>query len=244
MGFVAWLHGQALGDPKREMPYAKVYEVGPLIEAVLGMHGPFDLSAIMVAVREKYPDPYDQMEIGEAVAAAEATWRIDGLSMDVEDIGEDLEVAKYPCGFRSIAGIRCTHPAVAGAARCTAHGGAISDPEVRRSILLSSYARLMVGSENAVNALIEIVSGGRSEMARVQAAKELLDRAGLVQDQHVHLHVPTKGAAEARGGALETLRKRLDSVKERLELEPPMPYAAAGDDEVVDAEIVETDESA
>lgn len=235
--FVAWLHGQVLGDPKREMPYARVYEAGPLIEAVLGMSGEFDMTALASAVREKYDDAYEQMEVCEAIVAAESTWRLDSMALSVDDTDETLEEAKYTCGYRSIGGIRCSHMAVSGAARCATHGGAISDPEVRRSILLSAYARLMAGSEIAVDALIRVADIGRNEMAQVQAAKEVLDRVGLVQDQHVHLHVPERGVRDARGGALETLRKRLGVVRERLELEPP----AVDDDEVVDAVIVEDD---
>lgn len=235
-GFVSWLHGQALGDPKREMPYAKVYEIGPLIEAVIGSHGAYDFPRLSIAIREKYPSTYDQMEYTEALVAAEATWRVDALCLDIDGtVSTALEEAGYLCGYRDVTGHRCTHKAVEGAPRCVIHGGAISDPEVRRSILLSSYARLMMGTSDAVDCLVDIVNDGRSEMARVQAAKELLDRAGMVQDQHVHLHVPTRSSEEGKGGAMERLRKELGTIRERLEL----PVGPTVDDEIVEAELVD-----
>lgn len=234
MDFVPWLHGQALGDPKREMPYARIYDIGPLIESVIG-DGEFDIDALSVAIRDRFSDPWEQMEFCESLIQAEAVWRLDEVSREADEIDIPTSKAKYLCGYRALTGVRCTHKAVAGAARCVTHGGAIADPEVRRSLLLTAYARLLDGSETAVNTLIEVAVGSRNDLARVQAARELLDRAGLVQDQHVHLHVPDSVPGEI--SPLEELRKKLDGVRDRLTLMPsPMM-----DDEIVEAEIVEED---
>jgi hypothetical protein len=120
------------------------------------------------------------------------------------------------CGYRNHRGEGCTAEAVPGAGRCGRHGGAITDPEVRRSFLLVAFAKVIDGSRVAVDALLDVAENGRSEMARVQAAKEILDRAGVQQDQHVHIHRPEEDASEDE--LLDSLRLRLAETKSRLRL--------------------------
>ena len=98
-------------------------------------------------------------------------------------------------------------------------------------------------------------------MARVQAAKELLDRAGVQQDQHVHIHRPEEDASE--DDLVDELRRRLSTATDRLRIQAipassedttfkfelsdqpelmPVPARNADpDDEVIDATIVDSD---
>jgi len=105
----------------------------------------------------------------------------------------------------------CGREVVPGVDRCTKHGGALIDPEVRRNILLGAYANIVEGSQKAVDALLDVAENGRSEMARVQAAKELLDRAGLTADVNVNVRI----SAEVDAGAI--LRERLETMSTKIE---------------------------
>lgn len=172
-------------------------------------------------------------------------------------VGQTIEAAeaKILCGYRNHRGEGCVSEAVPGAGRCGRHGGAITDPEVRRSFLLVAFAKVIDGSRVAVDALLDVAENGRSEMARVQAAKELLDRAGVQQDQHVHIHKPSEDTSEDE--LLDALRNRLLETKNRLrltaiEIGPSdytpsatssypvlMPSSSERDEDIVDADIVE-----
>lgn len=273
--FVRWLHAQAKADTDRVMPYAAIYRWGPNIHAILGPDGRFDSEWVALQLSQEGAD-------GDALAAlvsAEAAWRVDSLVENAETAGVPLNVpddneeivspetskeldkssTKILCGYRNHRGEGCTKQAVEGAGRCAGHGGAITDPEVRRSFMLVAFSKVIDGSRVAVDALLDVAENGRSEMARVQAAKELLDRAGVQQDQHVHIHKPDEDASEDE--LLEAIRGRLSETKNRLRLraieaptesaEPasytsnPQPHFELshynGDDEIIDAEIVESE---
>jgi hypothetical protein len=271
--FVRWLHAQAKADSDRVMPYASIYRWGPNIHAILGPDGRFDAEWVALQLSQEGADA----DALSALVSAEAAWRVDSLVESAEMTGVSLNVpgsdepvisdeaskeldkssTKVLCGYRNHRGEGCSNQAVEGAGRCGAHGGAITDPEVRRSFLLVAFAKVIDGSRIAVEALLDVAENGRSEMARVQAAKELLDRAGVQQDQHVHIHKPEEDTSEDE--LLEAIRGRLSETKNRLRLhaieassEPvesavytprPQPHLELvnGDDDIVDAEIIETE---
>lgn len=228
--FVRWLHGQAKGDQSRSMPYARIYNWGRSIQAILGTDGRFDSEWVALELAQQGATAEDLA----ALVSAEAAWRVDsliesaeiaGVSLDVgtvdvvpDAVSKEIEAAEaiVLCGYRNHRGEGCPHPAVAGAGRCGIHGGAITDPEVRRSFLLVAFAKVIDGSRIAVDALLDVAENGRSEMARVQAAKELLDRAGVQQDQHVHIHRPDEDASEI--DLVDELRRRLSVATDRLRI--------------------------
>lgn len=273
--FVRWLHAQVKGDQDRSMPYAAIYRWGPRIQELVGVNGKFDSKWVAIELSQQGATADDLA----ALAMAEAAWRVDtiidsaeeaGVSLDVgevevipEEMSRELEVAeaKVLCGYRNHRGEGCTSEAVEGAGRCGRHGGAITDPEVRRSFLLVAFAKVIDGSRVAVEALLDVAENGRSEMARVQAAKELLDRAGVQQDQHVHIHRPSEDASE--DDIVDEIRRRLITTTDRLRimaipvtpedsdetsLDPitskelvHVPVRSA-DDEIIDAVIVKDDD--
>lgn len=271
--FVRWLHAQAKMDSDRVMPYAAIYKWGPNIHSILGPDGKFDAEWVALQLSQEGAD-------GNALAAlvsAEAAWRVDSLVENAETAGVNLtpsgsdeavisdemgaELDKNStvirCGYRNHRGEGCPQEAVPGAGRCGRHGGAITDPEVRRSFLLVAFAKVIDGASIGVDALLDVAENGRSEMARVQAAKELLDRAGVQQDQHVHIHKPEEDTSESE--LVAAIRDQLAETKNRLRLHaidttsadptdriPTMsnaPYELArnNDDEIIDAEVIETD---
>lgn len=277
MPFARWLHAQAKGDQGRMMPYSDIYNWGRQITAILGWDGRFDAQLIALDLAQQGATAEDLA----ALASAEAAWRVDtlidsaeiaGVSLDVgteevvpAEMSKEIEAAEAVvlCGYRNHRGEGCTNPAVAGAGRCGQHGGAITDPEVRRSFLLIAFAKVIDGSRVAVDALLDVAENGRSEMARVQAAKELLDRAGVQQDQHVHIHRPEEDVSEDE--LLGELRRRLSVATDRLRItaipvtsedttnrlaleisttvprEPVYADVHTSDDDVIDAVIVGDD---
>lgn len=266
ISFVRWLHAQAKADLGRNMPYAAIYRWGPNIQQILGgVEGKYSAEWVALELAQQGADAEDL----RALASAEAAWRVDsviehaeanGVSLDEhlpaeQSVGKEIEKAQdtIMCGYRNHRGEGCTSEAVAGAGRCGRHGGAITDPEVRRSFLLVAFAKVIDGSRVAVDALLDVAENGRSEMARVQAAKELLDRAGVQQDQHVHIHRPEEDQSEDE--LLDALRSRLNETKNRLRLtaievgsseyvtttptQYPALVARTSDDDIVDADVVE-----
>lgn len=232
ISFVRWLHAQAKGDKERTMPYAAIYRWGPNIQQILGgIDGKYSSEWVALELSQQGADAEDLA----ALVSAEAAWRVDSVIDQAEQAGVELpqtaeEVvpkavgqeierseAKVLCGYRNHRGEGCTQEAVSGAGRCGYHGGAITDPEVRRSFLLVAFAKVIDGSRVAVDALLDVAENGRSEMARVQAAKELLDRAGVQQDQHVHIHRPEEDTSE--DDLVDELRRRLSIATSRLRIQ-------------------------
>lgn len=249
MTFVEWLRAQAKGDPNSEQACAPLYAYGPYFVRTLGDDPP-DPVAFKTHLVELDTPSVEQEALLRVLVIADATWRTDSLSDDPDDPSDDPDddVAPPPtaaivpkplkpvkCGFRDTDGKTCRAYAVDGAARCADHGGAITDPAVRGSLLLLAYAQLTKGTKTAVETLINVMETSSNDLARVTAAKELLDRAGLSVDQH---HTVTVGhaATDTREDALQRIKAHLDTTKSRL-LPPPPP----SDDEIVDAEIVEAD---
>lgn len=269
MSFVRWLHAQAKGDVERLMPYSRIYRWGKSIHGVIGSDGRFNAEQIANELALQGADADDLA----ALVSAEASWRVDTLVDHAETAGVHLAMptaeqledsgaletqdAKVLCGYRNHRGEGCVDPAIPGAGRCGKHGGAITDPEVRRSFLLVAFAKVLDGSRVAVEALLDVAENGRSEMARVQAAKELLDRAGVQQDQHVHIHQPGENTSE--DDLVDELRRRLSIATDRLRIqaipmttgeyssyEPAVENATSqslviptsSDDEIIDAVVV------
>lgn len=267
ISFVRWIHAQAKADVGRTMPYAAIYRWGPNIQQIIGLDGKYFAEQTALELAQQGADAEDLA----ALASAEAAWRVDSIIGHAEAVGVELHPSEEVvsssvsqaleqsdlvlCGYRDHRGEGCPHPAVPGAGRCARHGGAITDPEVRRSFLLVAFAKIIDGSRVAVDALLDVAENGRSEMARVQAAKEILDRAGVQQDQHVHIHRPEEDTSEDE--LLDALRSRLAETKNRLRLTaievgsteyvpvpgpsfPALvPSTSSTDDDIVDADIVE-----
>lgn len=248
MTFLEWLRAQAKADAESgtPQPFADLYTYGPYFARTLGANRPDPTAFKAHMDLEGVPDA-DQEELLKQLVLAEATWTTDALSIAAEEAKKaDPEsplatggIVKAPrlkamtCGFRGLDGIQCRKTAVEGAARCTDHGGAITDPTVRGSLLLLAYAQMTNGTRTAVNTLIDVMESSTNDLARVNAAKELLDRAGLSVDQHVTVTAST-AATDTRADALDRIKQHLDTTRSRL-LPPPPP----DDDEIIDAEIVE-----
>lgn len=241
--FVEWLRAQAKSDPDREQAFAGLYEHGPYLASSLGTKppDPAAFKAYLSLLDPPLPEAV-QEDLLRQLVIADATWRtdtMDDIPADPPYAGTDVvlpppkPIKPVICGYRGLDGVQCRDEAVPGAARCAAHGGAITDAGVRASLLLLAYAQMAQGTKKAVETLIDVMETSTNDLARVNAAKEMLDRAGLSVDQHHTVTHQTAGeAVDTREDALNRIRRHLDSTRARLL--PP------SDDDIVDAEILET----
>jgi hypothetical protein len=122
-------------------------------------------------------------------------------------------------------GDRCKRYASHGTTVCTSHGARA--PQVRRK----AQQRILEASDKAAAKLIELMSSPKvADNVKLAAARDLLDRANIVGTQQVAIEVGVKPAWEAA-----------------LEAEGMIEYITVEDREpadVVDAEVVEDDDSA
>lgn len=233
LSFVRWLHQACLEDEDRSKPYASIYALGPQIEKTIGIDGDFDMARLAVMVREHYPASADTHL--ENLIRAEAVWRMQTLDMDPEgEIVPTGTAVATVCSHTGLDGINCRNPPAPGSARCVDHGGTVLDPGVRRSMLLIAYAKMMQGSALAVETLMDVAEHSGNDLARVHAAREILDRVGLVHEDGAHQKADDSGV-EAQDALVESLKGKLASARDRLQLVP----VPVDDDEPVDAEIIE-----
>lgn len=246
MTFVEWLRGQSKLEERNELPYVGLFVHGKWMAANFGSGPPDPAGFAAYLVLEDIP-AVDRDRLIEQLVVAEATWRTDEMTAnppppDSTD-GMSMEAPALPrlkCGFRDLNGDRCPAYAVEGSVRCTDHGGGITDPTIRGSLLLLAYAQMVHGTKTAVSTLIDVMDNSKNDLARVNAAKEMLDRAGLgVEGGHVQVSAASDGATDTREAQLDRIKAHLDSVRERM-----LPPAPPDDDEIVDAEIVEDDHAA
>lgn len=78
--------------------------------------------------------------------------------------------------------------------------------------LVKSYTALVDATDIAVDTLINIAIYGRREDARVQAAKEILDRSGLTPE--IRVAIDTGGTE--RDTRIAELHRRLDAMRTSL----------------------------
>lgn len=259
LSYVGWLHYQAINDKKREMPYAGIYKLGREIERVLGADGIYDLERLLAEI----PDANQHLDL---FIQSEAAWRVDTLCHEhPEEVqskvdyveAKALAVVHIKCGFRDTGGRGCTNESVPGAVRCEKHGGAITDPEVRKSLLLIAYAAIVQGAVVGAEALLDVAANSVNDMARVKAAEALLDRGGLIVEQSIQIHTEAEVDTDAPERLLEMMKKQMNLTRERMKLElvpmvslptvtfentepgSPVQILPSSDDDVIDAEIVE-----
>jgi hypothetical protein len=187
-------------------------------------------------------------ELMETLIHAEADWKMYKASIDSARValgrGTEmtpvLPIAVVQCGFKETSkdatNLQCEHMSVPGGVRCEKHGGDWLDPRIRQSFLMSAHARLVEASDVAVDALVWVAQNDKVGVARVAAAKEILDRAGITATQEINITVNDETASQT-----SELRKRLSQVSERLanrdRLEEKM--AAEAEANVEDAEVIE-----
>jgi hypothetical protein len=109
------------------------------------------------------------------------------------------------------AGQRCGKWAVRGTTVCRSHGAQL--PIVRESaaeIVEQAKLRLVGLADEAVDALEELVASGTQDGIRLQAAKEILDRSGVVKGAEITVQV------EERQSAADVIAEKLKMMAGRM----------------------------
>ncbi|HSX22706.1 MAG TPA: hypothetical protein VLE97_08050 [Gaiellaceae bacterium] len=247
-GFRSWLVTQDPrkgGSPREELRPAVEF----CIEWFPELPGQYDYEAIADLMRRKLRPPRTGPKFDEfdallvSLSKCEAEWRAEQISKDSlktavmtiahphgENLSSRMPQADDVCGFRFRAGRRCTNMVVPGSPRCVKHGGTLVDSEVRRAYLLSAYAAIVEATEDAVDVLIDVAKNGRNELARVAAAKEILDRAGLTPTLNINVNVGGK-----ESDAMRVLRDKLDRIQKNLKDSRQVIDVEPAEAEIVDA---------
>lgn len=232
-GFLSWLNRNSDRADRAELA-----ELNAVLRKLPEKYGAsylaFDFEKYSAALEEE-----GLTELIEPMLIAATEWRADAaaakagsvalLGSEAVRASKKSMVAEMPvpvveCGFRG-----CKDAAMPGATRCRRHGGDWLDPRIRQNLLMAAYMKLVESTDIAVEALIQVAEHGRREEARVMAAKEILDRAGIRAGVDITIH-----AAEETGRSthLDEIREKLDRMADSLAAREKLV-------EIVDAEIVE-----
>lgn len=158
----------------------------------------------------------------------------------------EMPVPVVECGFQDPkTRAKCHDASMPGSLRCRRHGGDWLDPRIRQSLLMAAYMKLVEASEVAVDTLIWVAVNGKREDARVMAAKEILDRAGIRAGVDVKV---TTDASTAGDETMKEIMARLDVMADGIKSRDALLEernaadalaAAAAEAEIVDAEIID-----
>lgn len=238
--FVRWLHEVCLEDTDRVRSFSGIYPLGPHIEAAIGIDGTFDLAKIVGYLRERLGDDAADAHMSGLVTA-EATWRTETSGAVIAASSLPEKAAPTICTHVGLDGRSCKNPPVPGSDRCLDHGGAILDPAIRRSVLITSYARMIEASDIAVETLVDVAENSRSALARVAAAREILDRVGLVNEGGPH-QTTTTDDSEDQDVLMDALKNRMASARERLQIVAIPVITVDKDESAPDHDIVDAEE--
>lgn len=173
----------------------------------------------------------DKLEITEGITKS-LSWRGGALS-------------PTNCEYVARTGTPCRVAPVPGTTRCLKHGGALIHEDVRRAVLMSSYLKLVEATDVAVEALVDVASHSRNDLARVAASKEILDRAGLTQELEISIKLDDGGKADR----MDDLREKLNGIQSVLTRNAGLPDSVGklpavletedADDNVEDENVIE-----
>lgn len=202
----------------------------------------------------------DKGELIEPLLHATTEWQADALARNMgkghlgiknalvageklprtRSLTPEMPIPLVDCGWKNRRGIQCSEPAIPGALRCAKHGGNWLDPVIRQRLLLAAYMRLVEGAEIAVEALLDVVENGKREDARVMAAREILDRAGIRGGVDVNIVLP-EGDGVGQSDQILQLRERLDTMAESLQARDQIEedQRLAREALIIEAEVIE-----
>ena len=214
-GFRAWLRDLRAEDPDGVGEFSALYYIIDDTDFPVA----FDFAAYGEIMEDRADNPAVAAAQTSMLIHAERAWRADTrarmaarahLGLGPKS-GSALPTGDVECGFTFRNGSNCHRTVVPGSPRCSEHGGMLIDPETRQSVLMVAYTRLVEGSETAVDALVDVAEHGRNEIARVMAAKEILDRVGISPE--LRITVTPEISEEER---MDTIRGLLEKTRERI----------------------------
>ena len=186
-------------------------------------------------------DPFDEtiiqdLPLMELLLQAEAEWRVDCATkvstrkaLDIQtrrvdpaldwrnpDADRETALCDWQPHTAKGPGRMCGRPAIPGTRRCVSHGGELIDVDTRRAILMSAYGRIVGAIDTAIDTLIDVAANSRNAIARVNAAKEILDRAGLSPELQVRVRLES----DNRDARVTQLLDQLDEMQSNMEAVP------------------------
>ena len=222
-GFLSWLwdrRAEAKNSEDESAEFHRLWEIYLENEASFSS-AHYSFKRWSTVITEVYPD--ESAELLTLLLRAEAEWKAESLALgkartaleivSASRVNRDFHIPQEDvlCGFVHRSGKTCKNYVVPGSPRCIQHGGALIDPEARRSILISAYISIVEKAELAVDTLAWVAEHGRNELARVQASKEILDRAGLTPELNVNINLKTEDSVS------QVLKDRIAKITEHLE---------------------------
>ena len=188
----------------------------------------FDFEAWTNYIQEEFEGERAD-ELVALILQAQLEWRVDttanedarrsleiraGHTHDLADPSpSDARRCRYLLGRGDPDSKKCGEPTVPGTVRCRNHGGELVDSDTRRAVLMTSYLQLVEATGTAVETLVDVAMRSKNDLARVAAAKEILDRAGLTPE----LQVSVKFESEGRDERIGKLKDKLDVMQRGLE---------------------------
>ena len=218
-GFLSYLRHYADASPQ----WSALYEIAKDLKRSGELKwGLFRTESWIEALTGRGPEGTGELsdpELDDLIATllqVETEWRLD-LRTRGRGKGKDLaavaESYAFRCRYVSPGSNReCGRGTIPGTSRCRDHGGALIDEKTRRAVLMGAYLGLVDASDLAVSTLADVAANGRNELARVQAARELLDRAGLTADLNISVRIE----GDERTARIEQLQTRLDTMGSAL----------------------------
>lgn len=114
-------------------------------------------------------------------------------------------------------GVRCEYEAIEGQNRCLKHGASTTEAH---KVIGAARKRLLGMTNTALETFDDVMKNSVNDSARIKAASEVLNRAGVKEDTNINIQVEDK--TEARSAVLDRLAQ--------MKLE---------DTEIEDAEVVD-----
>lgn len=224
-GFLSWLWDRRAEAKWGTEEYHDNAPFAPLWEMYLEHESSFSSAHYSFkkwsqVIVDHYPEDHETRL--QTLLRAEAEWRAESLAtgnarkaFEIKQpsrVNLDFRLPQEDvlCGFTMRSGNTCKSFVVPGSPRCIKHGGALIDPETRRNVLIAAYTTIVEKAELAVDTLAWVAENGRNELARVQAAKEILDRAGLTPELNVNINVRDETSVS------QVLKDRISKINEHL----------------------------
>lgn len=164
-------------------------------------------------------------ELIETLIQSSTEWRLDVKTryerrragahdpMKVPSYIDPQPIPQNRCRFTAPGSERpCGRGTIPGTTRCRDHGGTLANEKTRRAVLMGAYLGMVDASDEAVGVLVDVARNGRNDLARVQAARELLDRAGLTAD----LNITVRIEGDERTQRIEQLQSRLATMGDAI----------------------------
>lgn len=142
---------------------------------------------------------------------------------------------------------RCNGHSIGGSGYCEKHGGTYLSPEETESLVRASQQKIFAGASKAAEVMLEIMLTSTNDAVKLRAAEQILNRAGLSENRDLTVKIDNSDEHEETPGQIVRSRimalARITPAEEKAieESRNNGTTNAYGEQETIDAEIVEDD---